>query len=132
MSVKKKKKILRDAYALPKPLNHYNTIPLTLYTRRGSRGITDTSPQPKFHQNHLAMSNTADVTGGKPIAVCSLSISGVNAMYILAAFPGRKRKVLFFCFVPNTTQDYDYTLIIISLLTIIPLLGHRPFIGIIT
>jgi hypothetical protein len=32
--------------------------------------------QPKFHQNELAMRNTADVTGGKPIAV--QSISGVS------------------------------------------------------
>jgi hypothetical protein len=31
-------------------------------------------------QNYLAMRNTADVTGGKPIAVSSQSISGVSAV----------------------------------------------------
>jgi hypothetical protein len=52
-------------------------IPLTLYPRRGSRGISET---PTFYQNYLAMSNTAYVTGGKPIAVLLQSISGVNAI----------------------------------------------------
>jgi hypothetical protein len=32
------------------------------------------------------MRNTADVTGGKPIAVCSQSISGVSAVNPLVAF----------------------------------------------
>jgi hypothetical protein len=32
------------------------------------------------------MSNTADVTGGKPIAVGAQSISGVNAIKPLVAF----------------------------------------------
>jgi hypothetical protein len=48
------------------------------------------------------MSNTADVTGGKPMAVCSQSTSGVNAINSLVAFydiDGRKRQVLFFYFV---------------------------------
>jgi hypothetical protein len=76
-------------------------IPLTLYPRRGSRGILDiTHPPPTFYQNYLAMRNTADVTGGKPIAVWSQSISTVSAscpsgikrewyasMYCLNAFP---------------------------------------------
>jgi hypothetical protein len=53
-------------------------IALSLYLRRGSRGILDirdyirdyiSSDAPKFYQNCLAMSNTADVTVGKPIAV---------------------------------------------------------------
>jgi hypothetical protein len=45
------------------------------------------------------MSNTADVTGGKPIAVWSQSILGVNAINPLVAFYdiyGRKREVVFF------------------------------------
>jgi hypothetical protein len=53
------------------------------------------------------MSNTTDVTGGKPIAVGSQSISGVNAINPLVAFydiHGRKRDVLFFYFVPDTTR----------------------------
>jgi hypothetical protein len=54
------------------------------------------------------MSNTADVTGGKPIAVQSQSISGVNAINPLVAFyniHGGKREVLFLYFVPDTTRD---------------------------
>jgi hypothetical protein len=54
------------------------------------------------------MRNTADVTGGKPIAVFWQSISGVSAMNPLVAFydiHGGKREVLFFYFVPDTTRD---------------------------
>jgi hypothetical protein len=54
------------------------------------------------------MSNTADMTGGKPIAVRSQSISVLNAINPLVAFydmNGRKRKVLFFYFVPDNSRD---------------------------
>jgi hypothetical protein len=54
------------------------------------------------------MKNTADVTGSKPNAVLLQSISGVSAIKPLVAFydiHGRKREVLFFYFVPDTTQD---------------------------
>jgi hypothetical protein len=54
------------------------------------------------------MRNTADVTGGKPIAVLLQSISVVSAMNPLVAFydiHGEKREVLFFYFVPGTTRD---------------------------
>jgi hypothetical protein len=57
------------------------------------------------------MSNTADVTGGEPIAVWSLSISGANAINPLVAFydiHGRKREELFFYFVPDTIRDNQY------------------------
>jgi hypothetical protein len=57
------------------------------------------------------MSNTSDVTGGTPIAVWLQSISGVNAINPLVAFyniHGRKREMLFFYFVPDTTRDYYY------------------------
>jgi hypothetical protein len=53
------------------------------------------------------MRNTADVTGGKPIAVLLPSISDVNAINPLVAFYDiheGKREVLFFYFVPDTTQ----------------------------
>jgi hypothetical protein len=53
--------------------------------------------------------NTADVIGGKPIAVLLQSISGVSAVNPLVAFydiHGGKREVLFFYFVPDTTRDY--------------------------
>jgi hypothetical protein len=54
------------------------------------------------------MRNTADVTGGKPIAVLLQSISGGSAINLLVTFydiHGGKREVLFFYFVPNTTRD---------------------------
>jgi hypothetical protein len=54
------------------------------------------------------MRNTADVTGGKPLAVFLQSISDVNAINPLVAFydiHGGKREVLFFYFVPDTIRD---------------------------
>jgi hypothetical protein len=54
------------------------------------------------------MRNTADVAGGKPIAVLLQFISGVSAINPLVAFydiHGGKREVLFFYFVPDTTRD---------------------------
>jgi hypothetical protein len=54
------------------------------------------------------MRNTADVTGGKPIAVVLQSISGVSATNPLVAvydIHGGKREMLFFYFVPDTTRD---------------------------
>jgi hypothetical protein len=54
------------------------------------------------------MRNTADVTGGKPIAVLLQSISGVGAINSLVAFydiHGGKREVLFFYFVQDITRD---------------------------
>jgi hypothetical protein len=52
-----------------------------------------------FYQNELAVKNTADVTGGNPIAVLLQSISGVSAINRLVVFydiHGGKRQVLFF------------------------------------
>jgi hypothetical protein len=49
------------------------------------------------------MRNSAEVTGGKPIAVLLQSISGVSAINHLVAFydiHGGKRAMLFFYFVP--------------------------------
>jgi hypothetical protein len=54
------------------------------------------------------MRNTADVTGGKPIAVLLQSISGVSAINPSVAFydiHGGKIEVLLFYFVPDTTRD---------------------------
>jgi hypothetical protein len=48
------------------------------------------------------MKDTADVTGGKPIDVLSQPISGVSA---INQSNRRKGEVLFFYFVPETTQD---------------------------
>jgi hypothetical protein len=66
------------------------------------------SETPTFYQNELAVKNTADVTGGKPIAVLLQSISGVSAINPLVTFydiHGGKREALFFYFVPDTTRD---------------------------
>jgi hypothetical protein len=54
------------------------------------------------------MRNTAEVKGGKPIAVLLQSVSDVSAINPLVAFydiHGGKREVLFFYFVPDTTRD---------------------------
>jgi hypothetical protein len=84
-------------------------IPLRPYPRRGSRGISDIPLRPTFYQNKLAMRNTADVTGGKPIAVFLQSISGgvsfINPLVAFYDIHGGKREVLFFYFVPDTTRD---------------------------
>jgi hypothetical protein len=62
-------------------------IPLTLYPRRGSRDISDILPRhPHFTKIDSAIRNTADVTGGKPIAVLLQSISGVGAINPLVTF----------------------------------------------
>jgi hypothetical protein len=53
------------------------------------------------------MSNTADVTGGKPIAFLSQSLLNVNAINPVVTFydiHGRKREVLLFYFAPDTTR----------------------------
>jgi hypothetical protein len=66
------------------------------------------SETPTFYQNYWAMSNTADGTGDKPIAVWSQSISDLITLNPLIAFydiHGRKRDVLLFYSVPNTTRD---------------------------
>jgi hypothetical protein len=54
--------------------------------------------------------NTADVTGGKPIAVLLQSFSGVSAINPIVAFydiHGGKREVLFYYFVPDTTREFE-------------------------
>jgi hypothetical protein len=54
------------------------------------------------------MRNTADVIGGKPIAVLLQSISGggdVNALVAFYNIHGSKRDVPFFCSIPDTTRD---------------------------
>jgi hypothetical protein len=53
------------------------------------------------------MKNTADVTGGKPIAVLLVSavVSAINPLVAFYDIHGGKRKVLFFYFVPDTTRD---------------------------
>jgi hypothetical protein len=69
--------------------------------------------------------NTADVTGGKPIAVLLQSISGVSAINPLVAFydiHGGKREALFFYFVPDTTRD---DLLLYFLLLLLLLIANK-------
>jgi hypothetical protein len=64
------------------------------------------------------MRNTADVIC-KPFAVLLQSISGVSAINPIVAFydiHGRKREVLFFYFVPDTTRNFDYYVLITHLM----------------
>jgi hypothetical protein len=104
-------RLFASSYASHHGSNLYNYyihkyIPLTLYPRTGSRDISDIPLRHPFYQNLLAMKNTADVTGGNPIAVFLQSITGVSAINPLVAFydiHGGKREVLFFYFVPDTT-----------------------------
>jgi hypothetical protein len=71
------------------------------------------------------MRNTADVTGGKSIAVLLQSISGVSAINPSVAFydiDGGKRAVLFFYFIPDTTPDTAnvfFSLCIVRILVLI-------------
>jgi hypothetical protein len=61
-----------------------------------------------FYQHDLAMMNTADVTGGKTIAVWLQSISGGSAVNPLVAFydiHGRKGGVLFIFPVTDTKLE---------------------------
>jgi hypothetical protein len=53
------------------------------------------------------MKNTAEVTGGTPMAVLLQSISSISAINPLVTFYDihvGKREVLFFYFVPDTTR----------------------------
>jgi hypothetical protein len=68
-------------------------------------------------QNDLAMRNTADVTGGKPIAVLLQSISGGDVVNPLVAFydiHGRKRELLFFCSFPDEVCMYLCMYVVLS------------------
>jgi hypothetical protein len=76
------------------------------------------------------MKKIADVTGGKPIAILLQSIWDVSAINPLVAFydiHGGKREVLFFYFVPDTTQDY--IIIAYLLVKVLPLfvIGKKTF-----
>jgi hypothetical protein len=53
------------------------------------------------------MKNTADVSGGIPIAVLlqSIGVSAINPLVAFYDIHGGKREVQFFYFVPDTTQD---------------------------
>jgi hypothetical protein len=57
------------------------------------------------------MRNTADVIGGKPIAVLLQPISGVSAINPLVAvydIHRGKREALFFYFIMDITQDLSF------------------------
>jgi hypothetical protein len=113
--------------------DNYTCIPPTLYTRRGSRDISEIPPWHPYFTKMVQLSerrglcpavdcsrlmmmmimmrNIADVTGVKPIAVYSQSISDVSAvntlvvLYDIHHIHERKGAVLFFCSIPYTTRD---------------------------
>jgi hypothetical protein len=63
------------------------------------------------------MRNTADVTGGKPIAILLQSISTVSDINPLVAFyniHGGTRDVLFYYFIQDTTQDHISIVLLIA------------------
>jgi hypothetical protein len=63
------------------------------------------------------MTNTANLTGGKPIAAINpLSVRAINPLVAFYDIHGRKREVLFFYFVPDTTRDY---------ISILPTINHE-------
>jgi hypothetical protein len=67
---------------------------------------------PTFYQNYIAMSNTADVTGGKPIADWSQSISdAINPLVAFYDIHGRKREVSFILsWTPHENTQYKNVL----------------------
>jgi hypothetical protein len=77
--------------------------------RKCSRGVLNIPPRRStFHQNNSALRNTAEATGSKPFAVWLQLISGGDAVNLLVAFydiHGRKKEMLYFYSVPDTTQD---------------------------
>jgi hypothetical protein len=73
------------------------------------------------------MRNTADVTGGKPIAVLVQPISGVSAINPLVAFydiHGEKRCYSFI--LSRTPHEASFIILVIISLLMSPLLGYRP------
>jgi hypothetical protein len=85
----------------------YSHTPLTLYPLRGSRNISNILAE-TFYQNVVTMRNTVNVTGGKPVALWLQSISGARAINPIVAFydiDGRKREVLLFYLIPDTTRE---------------------------
>jgi hypothetical protein len=66
--------ILQNSVPIPKTNKQFERIIHTYHSRFIREGVAETSQiflrdTPRFNLNYLAMSNTADVTGGKPIAV---------------------------------------------------------------
>jgi hypothetical protein len=74
------------------------------------------------------MKNTADMIGGKPIAVWSQSISDLSATFY--DIHGGKRELLFYYFVPDTTRDFNTSnnsLLLIKYLIIVPIMATLQF-----
>jgi hypothetical protein len=89
----------------------------TYHSRFIPEGVAEASRI--FLTNLLTKINTADVTGGKPIAVWSQSISGVSAINPLVAFydiHGKKRRVLFIYSIQYTTRVKEMLIIFIRFL----------------
>jgi hypothetical protein len=97
-------------------------IPLTFYPRRTSR-----------YSDILALRNTVychvyrDVTGKPVVWLQSISVKdAVNPLVAFYDIHGRKREVLFFCSVPDTTRDFHiFIYSFISYLNRVSALGVR-------
>jgi hypothetical protein len=83
------------------------------------RGGTDIAPKyPRFTKMR-GIRNTADVSGGKAVAVSPQYVSGVITIYDLLHYlllriyeiHGRKGKVLFFSSFPDSTRDNKHGII---------------------
>jgi hypothetical protein len=64
-----------------------------------------------FYQNDLALRNKYSMKGGKPFAVWSQYISDMSAVGPLVFTTSMEREVVFFYFVPDTTRDYNMSVI---------------------
>jgi hypothetical protein len=82
--------------------------PLDLSPKGKQKHHRYSSAIPKFYKNNLAMKNTTEETGDRPIIVWSQFVSVVSTANPLVAFydiHGRKGEVLLFCSIPDTTRD---------------------------
>jgi hypothetical protein len=96
---------------------------LTLDHRRGRRCSSET---PTFYQNDLAKRNTADETGGKPIAVRLQSISGGDVANPLFAFYDIHERERCYSFVLSRTPHETLLFFIIIISLSQSTAGHRP------
>jgi hypothetical protein len=105
-------------------INRRMMITLTLYPE-GIAKVSHISKTPTFYQNYLAMSNTVHVTGGKPIAGWSQSISG-NAINPLVAFYDIHGRKILLCYCPyvRVVIFKIYKMIRIKHLPVQPISGH--------
>jgi hypothetical protein len=89
-------------------LKLHTYIPLTLYLRRGSRGISNIPPRhPRFTKIRKLWGTLQTWQGVSPSpSYCSLSqVSANNPLVAFYDIHGGKTEVLFFYFVPDTPRE---------------------------